>query len=379
MLADPMTGAADLLDLVGERTLLAGHPRAASGPAQGSSTVFQPKELLLELAQVRLAAAGHRPILANPHFMRVAEWSPSLTAIHFSAIELTCPVPIARNVQVLSGTDLLGLAEERRLGEPNGLRRQRTLLMDGLVSVAPPEASEGLLPPGRVVPLDIAPLVAAAPSLPMEGARPVQWHSCDLETGPYNFLRLRQQPKLATTHVRVLVDSIVRGGHRIAVGFATPAVICDLGPVLRAFGAMAGPGRAAMLLVFFFGSPEELATSLAERAHASFFGDNFHCPTVRFLHGPFAAADLLYAVRAATCTVDTCFGGTLARVAEALGIPNRLIVGPDGRFDAWRDSVLGTRGILWDQVFEAETLSARQHKADRGAERALLAALSAML
>ncbi len=133
-----------------------------------------------------------------------------------------------------------------------------------------------------------------------------------------------------------------------------------------------------MLLVWFFGTPEELAAALAERPQASFFGDNFRCPGIRFLFAPFAARDLLDLVANAAGTVDSCYGGVLDALAEGLQVPARLVIGPDGCFDAWREGRMMAGGIAWDAIHTADTLAGRRRKTDRGQERLLLAALAAM-
>ena len=79
--------------------------------------MFRPKDILLELARAWLAAAdGPETEFANPHFLPIAEWSADLGVLHGAALELACPVPRARNLLLLDGEDLLGLAEEDRPG-----------------------------------------------------------------------------------------------------------------------------------------------------------------------------------------------------------------------------------------------------------------------
>lgn len=368
-------------DLLGaaRRVVLAGQPRAARDPGL-ATLVHQPKECLLALARAALEAAGQEAVLANPHFMPIAEWSPDLAVLHFGALELACPVPLARNLMLLDGEDLLGLAEERRAGEVCGLRRQRAELMDRLLVCAPEAGWGGLLPEGRAAPLPVAPLLAEAGRLLPEASRPVRWMECDLETGPYNFLHLRREPTLGTSQVRVLLDSAARGGRPALVAFATPATLCDLGAALRAFAALEEPeSRGARLFVFFFGSPEEFAASLAERPYATFFGDNFRCPAIRFLFAPFAAADLLAALGGAAGSIDTCHGGLLDGLARGLGLPLRLVLGPDGRFDAWQGERRRVAGIAWEEVLSPASLARRRHKTDRTGDRALAETLAKLL
>lgn len=374
-------GSVPLAELVEgvERVILAGHPRPMAQAVPGISTVWRPKELLLELARAELAELGLPVTLTNPHFLKTSEWSRSLAVVHCSALELTCPVPLARNVQLIDGEDMLGLAEERRQGEREGIRRQRAVLMDRLASVVLAPAVNELLPASRHRPLRLAPLLRQVPRLPTEGARPVQWMECDLETGPYNFLRLKQQPKLATSHVRVLVDTVARGGRPALVAFATPLAMGDLCAALRAFAAMVGQAPETVLLVFCFGTPEDILGALNEKPQLAFFGDNFRCPNIRFLFAPFAAADLLHAVRTATGVIDTCHGGLLDALAEGLGVGNRLTVCADGSFDAWTGGVAQPSGIAWADVLEPAALNGRHHKTSRAAERQLVGALGAML
>lgn len=410
MPATPTASPVDLAQLLRGtgRIILAGHPRPMARLQPGSrSTVHQPKELLMELVEAPLLADGGTVTAANPHFLPITDWTPDLAVLHFSALEVACPVPIARNLQVIDGEDLLGLAEEARMGERAGIRRQRAGLMDMLLTLPPAVACEGVLPGDRpqgqpngrpqgrpqgpsdgrpdgrpdagTAALSLAPLVTAAASLPAGGARPVQWLPCVLETGPYNFLNLRRNPKLETSHVRVMVDSGARGGQVALVAFATPATIGELGPVLRAFAALAPDAPHARLLVFFFGTPEELFAALAERPQATFFGDNFRCPAIRFLFGPFAALDLMHAVGAAACSIDTCYGGVLDGVARAAGVRHRIVVATDGSFDADEGDATRHAGIAWDDVFGAAALSHRRHKTDRAQERVLLQALEAVL
>lgn len=382
--------AADIRDLVAgaEQVVLAG-PARPVGAAGSASTVFRPKDILLDLVQARLGAGGKDEgggpdiRVANSHFLPISDWSDRLAVVHFSALEQTCPVPLARNIQVLDGEDLLGLGEERRLSDRNGLRHQRVGLMDHVLSLVP-------VPPGLVgraaSPLALPPLLAHAGQLRRDGIRPVQWCACDIETGPYNFLHLRRQPTLRTTHVRVLLDGAAAArdkgrGAPTLVAFATPQGLGELGPVLRAFAALPGSREAAgpRLQVFFFGAPEELVGALAERSWASFFGDNFHCPGIRFLFAPFAAADLLDTVANAAGTVDSCHGGVLDALARALRVRARLVLGSDGGFDAWQDGQATAQFIAWDTIHAAATLAGRQHKAGRGQERRLLGVMATML
>jgi len=375
------SGSVPLAELVdgAARVVLAGHPRPMAQAVPGSSTVWRPKELLLELARAELAEAGIPTVTTNPHFLKTSEWTRDLAVLHCSALELTCPVPIARNVQLIDGEDLLGLAEERRHGEPEGIRRQRAILMDRLASVVLAPAANTLLPAARHRPLRLGSLLRQAPKLPQDGARPVQWMPCDLETGPYNFLRLKQQPKLATSHVRVLVDTVARGGRPALVAFATPLAMGDLCAALRAFAAVVSRSPETVLLVFCFGTPDDIIGALNEKPQLAFFGDNFRCPNIRFLFAPFAAADLIHAVRSATGCIDTCHGGLLDALAEALGVGNRLIVTADGSFDAWRGGVPQQTGIRWAEILEPAALNGRHHKTGRAAERELVTAFAAML
>jgi len=375
------SGSVPLAELVAgaARVVLAGHPRPMAQALPGSSNVWRPKELLLELARAELAEAGIPSVTTNPHFLKTTEWASDLAVLHCSALELTCPVPIARNIQLIDGEDLLGLAEERRQGDAHGIRRQRAMLMERLASVALAPAANTLLPAARHRPLRLASLLRQAPRLPAEGARPVQWMPCDLETGPYNFLRLKQQPKLATSHVRVLVETVARGGKPAMVAFATPLAMGDLCAAIRAFAAMLPSAPETALLVFCFGTPEDILGALNEKPQLAFFGDNFRCPNIRFLFAPFAAADLIHAVRSATACIDTCHGGLLDAMAEALGVGNRLIVSADGSFDAWRGGVPQQTGISWAEVLEPAALNGRHHKTGRAAERQLVSAFREML
>ncbi|MBX9698103.1 MAG: hypothetical protein K2X74_01645, partial [Acetobacteraceae bacterium] len=237
--------------------------------------------------------------------------------------------------------------------------RARVLPMPALV-----EQAGRLLAPAR-------PGGAASPS-------PVQWMACDLESGHYNYLALKRQPRLGSSHAPVLLDPALRGGRPGLVAFATPATLGDLGPVLRAFAALhvaAGP----QFFVFFFGGVEEFATALTTRADQLFFGDNFRCPAIRFLFAPFSAADVLEAVRGAGATVDCVHGGVLEGLAAGLGVPNRILLGPGGTFDADLAGSAAMRGIAWDAVLSAEVLAQRQQKANRAGERALAEVLEAMV
>ena len=359
------------------RVVLAGQPRPHAGA--GSAELLHPKEILLALARGWLEASGMEVVACNPHFMPIAEWSGDLSVLHASTLDLACPVPLAHNLMVADGEDLVGLAEERRAGELFGLRRQRLTLMDRVLSLMPPEACAELLPEDRAVPVPVTLLLEHAARLETQSAGPVRWLSCDLETGPYNFLHLKRDPKLGTSHVPVLFQTSARGGRPALVAFATPGTLGDLGPALRAFAALTAEGGQALLFVFFFGSPEELAASLAERPHATFFGDNFCCPGIRFLFAPFVAGDLLKALRSAAGTIDTCYGGLLDALARGLGVRSRMIAGPDGSFDAWRDGQPLATGIAWPSVLEPATLARRQHKANRASDRELVAALARML
>src|SRR5690348_7490150 len=108
MLADQPAATDDLFRLItgARRLVLSGHPRPASLPPSGASTVFRPKEVLLELLGAALPTEGGPEILAgNPHFLRVADWSADLAVVHGSALDLACPVPLARNLLLLDGED----------------------------------------------------------------------------------------------------------------------------------------------------------------------------------------------------------------------------------------------------------------------------------
>lgn len=362
------------------KVVLAGQPRSAAARGEaGAVEVHHPKEVLLALARGWAAAAGAEPVVANPHFMPIAEWSRDLLVLHFSSLDLACPVPLARNVMVVDGEDLVGLAEERRSGDRFGLRQRRLELMDRILALTPAAACGSLLPQDRAEAVPIAPLLAHAGSLAAESAGPVRWLACDLETGPYNFLQLRRDPKLGTSHVPVLFKASSRGGRPALVAFATPGTLGDLGPALRAFRALEQEGAQALLFVFFFGSPEEFAASLQEHQHAVFFGDNFRSSGIRFLFAPFVAADLLQALRGAAATIDTCYGGLLDALARGLGLGQRLVIGPDGSFDAWRNGQAVVAGIAWESVLDGGALSRRRHKVNRAGERELVSVLAGML
>ena len=381
------------------RLVLAGYPRTAQpqGP-RAELAVQRPKEVLLALAAALAAAEGLLVERLNPHFTPAAEWDGALAVAHFCPLELTCPLPLARNVLLLDGEDLLVLAEERRAEGEFGLQRRRVQLMDAVLSVAPPRATAGdLLPPVPVRPAPLAALLDVAAWLPAPGRRglgqpggqpgtqsvPVQWMRCDLETGHYNFLELKRHPKLGSSHARVLLDAAQRGGQPALVGFATATTLAELGPALRTFAALrcdaVAGGGGPQFFVFFFGGPEEFAAALAARPDALFFGDNFRCPAIRFLFAPFSAPDLLEAVRRAAATVDCCYGGVLDALARGLGVANRVVLGPDGGFDAETPGGGARRGVAWDAVLAPGMLARRRQKADRSAERVLADVLEAML
>lgn len=381
---------ATLLGAGARRLVLAGQPRAAlpqAGRAEAAAVpVHRPKEILLALAAAEAESRGMTVLRGNPHFMPVAEWDGDLAVTHCCALELTCPVPRVHNALVVDGEDLLTLAEERRSEDQFGLHRRRSLLMDALLSAAPPARTGNLLPPGRLAPAPVGALVRAMPLLaagPMgrPGVGPVQWLGCDLHTGHYNFLELRRQPKLGTSHARVLLNPGTRGGAKALVAFATPATLGELGPALRAFAALRGDAAGGtMFFVFFFGSAEDFAAALGAAPNALFFGDNFRCPAIRFLFAPFAAVDLLEAIRGATATLDTSYGGVLDALARALGVPHRLVLGPDGGFDATAAGEgPSARGLDWEAVLAPVTLSRRRQKANRAQERALAEVLAAIL
>jgi hypothetical protein len=196
---------------------------------------------------------------------------------------------------------------------------------------------------------------------------------CAFEAGPYNFLGLRRNPELGASPMRALLERARREFGRYLVAFATSRSLLELGPVLRAIAAL--PGGPA-LLVCFFGTPEDLAAGIAAQPEASLFADRFGCPRIRFLFGPFAAADLLEAVAGAAGSVESCHGGVLEALARALAVPNRLILGPDGGFDAWRHGAALAEGIAWQTLHAPETLARRHQKGNRAAERRLLAVLA---
>ena len=336
----------------------------------GGSTVFRPKDILLELARAWIAAAdGPETVLANPHFLPMAEWSADLGVLHGAALELACPVPQARNLLLLDGEDLLGLAEEDRLGNPNGLRRQRLRLMDQVFVLGPATAAATATAPGAVPLRALPPMPGLAAAEP----RPVPCCDCAFETGPYKFLGLRRQPELGASPMRALLERARRESGRYLVAFATPRGLLELGPVLRAIAALPdGPA----LVVCFFGTPGDLAAGIAAQPEASLFGDRFACPRIRFLFGPFAAADLLEAVAGAAASIESSHGGVLEALARALGVPNRLVMGPDGGFDAWQDGAALAEGIAWQTLHAPEILARRHRKGNRAAERRLLAVLA---
>jgi hypothetical protein len=391
MPAGSAVGSAALSDLfpaAARRMVLAGRPQAAEPAASGGpASAAEPKELLLALAEAAAEAAGLEVLRANPHFMPASEWCPELAVAHFASLEVACPVPVARNVMLLDGEDMLGLAEERRAGDQRGIRSQRLALMDRVLTVAPDLALDGLLPEAagapapQVAPAPLDLLLAQAGRLrAADAARPVQWLACEQETGPYNFLQLRREPKLGSSHLRVLTGTAEGGERRpILVSFATPGTLGELGPALRAFSALGAEARGGLLFVLFFGSPADFASAVAERPHALFFGDNFRCPDIRILFGPFGASEVLEAVRGATVSLDTCYGGVLDGLARRMGVGNRIVLGPDGSFDAWASGQALAGGIAWDRVLDAGTLARRRLKSNRAGERALASALARML
>jgi hypothetical protein len=369
------------------RILLAGQPRAGMPVAPGASLeIHHPKELLLALARAWLTAAGGAVTEGNPHFMPIAEWQAEMTVLHGAALDLACPVPVARNALFLDGEDMLALAEERLTGDPEGLRHRRFALMDHILSVMP-EAAWGALPAGggRVQPVPVGTMLHHAPGLRRGGpgaalARPVRSLACDFETGPYNFLALRRDRALGSSHVAVQFQAAARSGRGVLVSFATPGTLADLGPALRAFRALEEEGGKALLFVFFFGTPEEFAATLAARTQALFFGDNFRSPGIRFLFAPFEAAEVLDALRHATGSIDSAYAGVTEALARGLGLRHRLVLGPDGSFDLHQGgaSAPPVRGIAWDALFAPATLARRRHAANRAGERALVAALAGM-
>lgn len=381
--------AAGMLPAGASRMLLAGQPRAATASeAPGTPpAAHHPKEVLMALAAA--SAAGVPVERANPHFLPIADWADGLAVAHFGAVELVCPVPVAHNTLLLDGQDLLTLAEERRVEDDLGLHRQRCVLMDRVLSVAPAPLTEaaaasGLLPAGRLAPLPIEALLEAAPvgPRPRLATEPVRWLAADLETGPYNFLHLKREPKLGTSQLRVLMDPAARGGRPAVVAAATPRNLGELVPALRAFAALAQEqdrAGAPLMFVLFFGTPEELAHALSERPHAGFFGDNFRCPAIRLVFAPFAPAEVLEAVRGATVVVDTCFGGLPDALARGFGVGNRILMGADGRFDAWVGGRPAMAEVAWDEVLSPAMLARRRHKADRSRERLLAEVLESML
>lgn len=390
--ADESAALAALLGAGARRLVLAGQPRAALPQAARAEAamlpVYRPKEVLLALAAAQAEARSIAVLRSNPHFMPIADWDAELAVAHFCALELTCPVPRVHNALVLDGEDLLTLAEERRSEDQFGLHRRRSLLMDALLLAAPPARIGNLLPPARLMPAPVGALVQAMPRLVAgpagraSAAGPVQWLGCDLHTGHYNFLELRRQPKLGTSHARVLLNPAARGGAKALVGFATPATLGELGPALRAFAALQGDAVGGpMFFVFFFGSPEDFAAALGAASNALFFGDNFRCPSIRFLFAPFAAPDLLEAIRGAVATVDTSYGGVLDALAQALGVPHRLVLGPDGGFDAAATAAAGPKvqGLDWEAVLAPAMLARRRQKANRSQERALVEVLGSIV
>ncbi len=369
------------------KVVLAGQPRAVPPAATGGPELHHPKELLLALARPWLGATEIEVSADNPHYMELVDWSAELAVLHGGALDLACPVPLARNALLLDAEDLRGLAEEGMTGDRFGLRQRRIALMDRLLSLVPAEAARGLLPEDRVAPVPVGALLAHAPALSaavVGGARrlprPVRWLVCDLESGPYNFLALKREFKLGSSHVPALFQAAARGDRPGLVAFVTPGTLGDLGPVLRAFRALEEGGSRAQLFVFFFGSPEDFAASLAARPYAMFFGDNFRAPGIRFLFAPFAPADVLEALAAAAGSIDTAYGGVLDALAAEMGLRHRLVIGPDGSFDLWRaGGVAAARGIAWGSLYEPATLSRRRYANSRAGERTLVNALADMV
>jgi hypothetical protein len=378
----------------GTRVLMAGQPRTQRPQHDGPAEAHHPKELLLGLARAGLRAAGAEVTEGNPHFLPIAEWLPTMTVLHGAPLDLACPVPVVRNAMFLDGEDLLALAEERVAGDPHGLRQRRLALMDRVFALVPERAWDKL-PPRVLSVLEPAPVAAllghaAALARPDGGAagglppRPVRWLPCDVETGPYNFLGLRRDRPPGSSQVAVQFEAAAArgGGGPVLVAFATPGTLGDLGPALRAFRALAEEGGRAMLFVFFFGSPEEFAASVAARSHALFFGDNFRSPRIRFLFAPFEAGEALEALRRATGSIDSAYGGVLDALARGLGLRHRLLLGPDGRFDLAGGASAGGpaegHAIAWGELYAPATLARRRQAANRAAERALVGALAAM-
>lgn len=375
----------------GARVVVAGQPRAGATrpPPGGAVEVHHPKELLLALARAALDAAGAAVSEDNPHFMPIAAWETSLTVLHGASLDLVCPVPVASNTLFLDGEDLLALTEERMAGDPDGLRQRRLALMDRILSLTPAAAARAALPRGElpVAPAPVDALLAHADALvapPEAGAPPrsVRWLACDFESGPYNFLGLRRDRTPGSSQVAVQIEAAARGGAPVLVAFATPGTLADLGPVLRAFRAAEQEGGRGTLFVFFFGSPEEFSAVLAARTQALFFGDNFRSARIRFLFAPFGAGEVLGALRHASGSIDSAYGGVLDALAGGIGLRHRLVLGPQGRFDeagADGPSVAGgAHAIGWDALYDPATLVRRRQATMRAAERSLVDAIAAI-
>jgi hypothetical protein len=379
----------------GGRLILAGQPlvvdRRSPPEAGGAIGIFRPKELLLALTEALAVSEGIAVERASPHFLPMTAWRDGMAVLQFGTVGLSCPAPATYNGLVLDGEDWLALAEEQRSEDGLGLNRRRVRLMDQVFSVAAPGLHGPVLVDWEVADVPVCmlldrvgPTLMAAAQTAAARLGPVRWLVCDLETGHHNFLHLRRDPKLGTSGVGVLLGLGARERPPSVVAFATPATLADLGPALRAFAALqptaGGDGTVeAVFHVFFFGTPEEFGAALASRAGALFFGDNFRCPAIRFLFAPFPAGELLLAIQASAGTVDTCFGGTLDRLAAGLRVPSRIVLGVDGRFDALGPGDAAVNGIDWGVSLTLASLARRRHKADRSTERALAAALERMV
>jgi hypothetical protein len=396
MPAERANASTGLAQLVGSATrlVLASLPRPGAAPAREVVAALRPKELVMALLGAVARSEGLPVQLANPHATAVADWDPGLTVTHFCGIDLACPLPVACNILLLDGEDLLALAEEQRLEPESGLYRQCIGVMNSLVSAAPlgiaaahllgrnPQALQLAWLLARGVPLlDEAML---APSGGRAGlSQPLQWMACDLDGGHYNFLQLKRHPKLGTSQARVLLDASLRGGAGALVAFATPATLPELGPALRAFAALqagaAGAKAGRRFFVFFFGSYDAFAAALTAWPDALFFGDNFHCPAIRFLFAPFAPSDVLAAIRGASAVIDGCYGGVLDALGRGLGIRNRIVLGPDSAADASCDGATQMQDIAWAEILAPASLTRRRHKANRSRERRLAELLEMIL
>jgi hypothetical protein len=376
------------------RLVLAGQPRFASRQHAEwdemlPSEVLRPKDLLLVLAAAEAERRGQAASRQNPHFMAASDRTDQVEVMHFGALELTCPVPRAENTLVIDGEDLLALAEERRLEDKSGLRWRRLSLMQRILSAGHPSLEPGDLLPAQP---GVAPFGAGLPGhgggapaahgtvLGHRRSGPVQWMACDLQTGPYNFLELRRQPRLSTSQVGVLLQLGSGTARPSMIGFATPNTLPEWGPVLRAFAAIGvGASGQARLFLFFFGSPEEFASAVAAHPQALFFGDNFRCRAIQILFAPFGGAEVLDAIRAATCTVDTAFGGVLEGLAREMGVARRIVLGVQGEFDVCGGVAPPITGIDWQAALQPRTLTRRRQKASRAGERRLAEVMEAML